>query len=104
MFLRPKIVCSLSYADFRSRANAKMLLDLGHMLMGEHIREVWVQVRNPKLESIWCPHCRGTNTETLKRQRSVWEGDQELVNKSGRNESIWVVTHLYMEAMFRISV
>jgi hypothetical protein len=27
--------------DFRSWANAAMLLDLGHMTRGEHIREVW---------------------------------------------------------------
>jgi hypothetical protein len=36
---RPKIVCSPSYANFR--ANTAMLLDLGHMTRGEHIREVW---------------------------------------------------------------
>jgi hypothetical protein len=36
-----KIVCSPSYAVFRSRANTAMLLDLGHMTMGEHIQEVW---------------------------------------------------------------
>jgi hypothetical protein len=38
---RPKIICSLSHADFRSRANAVMLLDLNHMLRGEHIWEEW---------------------------------------------------------------
>jgi hypothetical protein len=38
---RPKIICSLSYVNFRSGANATMLLDLGHMLRGDHIREVW---------------------------------------------------------------
>jgi hypothetical protein len=38
---RPKILCSPSYADFRSRAKAAMWLDLGHMIRGEHIREVW---------------------------------------------------------------
>jgi hypothetical protein len=27
--------------DFRSRANTAMLLDLGHILRGEHIWEVW---------------------------------------------------------------
>jgi hypothetical protein len=37
---RPKIVCSLSYADFRSRANAVMWLDLDNMTRGEHIREI----------------------------------------------------------------
>jgi hypothetical protein len=38
---RPKIVCSLSYVDFRSSANTPMLLELGHMLRGEHIWEIW---------------------------------------------------------------
>jgi hypothetical protein len=36
---RPKIICSPSYADFRSRAKAVMLLELDHMLRGEHIQE-----------------------------------------------------------------
>jgi hypothetical protein len=31
---------SPSYADFRSRANAAMLLDLAHMTRGEHILEI----------------------------------------------------------------
>jgi hypothetical protein len=38
---RPKIVCSPSYVDFRSRANTAMLLDLGHTLSGEHIWKGW---------------------------------------------------------------
>jgi hypothetical protein len=38
---KTKIICSPSYADFRSRANAGVLLDLGHMLKGEHIQEEW---------------------------------------------------------------
>jgi hypothetical protein len=36
-----KKVCSPSYADFRSRANTAMLLDLAHLTRGEHIREEW---------------------------------------------------------------
>jgi hypothetical protein len=36
---KPKIVCSPSYVDFRSRANAAMWLDWDHMTRGEHI---WV--------------------------------------------------------------
>jgi hypothetical protein len=31
---------------------AVMLLDLGHMLRGEHIQEEWGQVGNLKLESV----------------------------------------------------
>jgi hypothetical protein len=38
---RPKILCSPSYADFRSRANTAMWLDLGHLIRGEYIWEVW---------------------------------------------------------------
>jgi hypothetical protein len=49
---RPKIVCYPSYADFRSRANAAMLLDLGHTPRGEHIQEVLGYIGNPKLESV----------------------------------------------------
>jgi hypothetical protein len=37
--LKTKIICSPSYVDFRSRANAAMLLDLGHTLRGEHKME-----------------------------------------------------------------
>jgi hypothetical protein len=43
-----------------------MFLDLGHMLRGEHIQEEFGWVGKPKLENIWCPHCRGANTVTLK--------------------------------------
>jgi hypothetical protein len=36
---RPKMICSLSYADFRPKTNAVLLLDMGHMLRGECIQE-----------------------------------------------------------------
>jgi hypothetical protein len=38
---KTKNLCSPLYADFRSRANTAMLLDLGHTLKGEHIQEIW---------------------------------------------------------------
>jgi hypothetical protein len=44
-------------------------------------------------------HCRGANTVTLKRQRSLWIDDQEVVKRSGRDESIQVVIHKCMEAI-----
>jgi hypothetical protein len=31
-----------------------------------------------KWDSIFCPQCRETNADTLKRQRPIGEGDQEL--------------------------
>jgi hypothetical protein len=58
-----------------------MLLDMGHTLRGVHIQEELGYVGNPKLESVSCPHCRGTNTVS----------DQ-------------VVIHLFMEAMLGISL
>jgi hypothetical protein len=33
---RPKIICSPSYADYRLKTNAVILLDMGHTLRGEH--------------------------------------------------------------------
>jgi hypothetical protein len=35
---KTEIICSPSYADFRSRANTVMWLNLGHMTRGEHTR------------------------------------------------------------------
>jgi hypothetical protein len=37
---RPKILCSPSYVDFKSRANAAIWLDLDQNKRGEHIREI----------------------------------------------------------------
>jgi hypothetical protein len=37
---RPKIVCSPSYGDIRSRANTTRGLDFDHMIKQEHTREV----------------------------------------------------------------
>jgi hypothetical protein len=36
---KPKIICSPSHVDFRSKTNAVILLDLDHMLRGDHIQE-----------------------------------------------------------------
>jgi hypothetical protein len=36
---RPKIACSPSYADYRPKTNAVILLYLGHMLRGKHAWE-----------------------------------------------------------------
>jgi hypothetical protein len=49
---RPKIAHSLSYADFRPKTNAVILLDMGHMLRGECIQEEKGKIGNLKLESV----------------------------------------------------
>jgi hypothetical protein len=52
-----------------------------------------------KHDSIWCPQCKVTNAETLKWQRPIGEGDQEVEKRSVQEESTYSVTHTYMEAM-----
>jgi hypothetical protein len=34
-FVRPKIACSPSYADYRPNKNVVILLDMGHTIRGE---------------------------------------------------------------------
>jgi hypothetical protein len=56
---------------------------------GQGIRIVTQKPQEPpqkKQDSIWCPQCKGTNAETLKWQRSVGEGDQELEKRLVREE------------------
>jgi hypothetical protein len=38
-----------------------------------------------KLDSICCPQCRETNADTLKRQRPIAEGNQELEKRFVHN-------------------
>jgi hypothetical protein len=40
-----------------------------------------------KQDGIWYPQYKGTNAETLKWQKPIWEGDQELEERSVREES-----------------
>jgi hypothetical protein len=44
------------------------------------------------------------NKVILNWQRPLWEGDQEVAKKSGRDEPMWVVIHKCMEAMLGISL
>jgi hypothetical protein len=37
-------------------------------------------------------------------QRPLWEGEEEVVKRSGINEPMWVAIHKCMEAMLRISL
>jgi hypothetical protein len=44
------------------------------------------------------------NILILNWPRPLWEGDQEIVKRSGRDEPMWVVIHTCMEAMLGISL
>jgi hypothetical protein len=45
---RPKIASSPSYVDYRPKTNAVILLDLGHIIRGEHTWEEQRKGRKPK--------------------------------------------------------
>jgi hypothetical protein len=51
---------------------------------------------NLKFECGWCAHCRGANIVILNWHRPLWEGDPEVVKRSGRDESTGVVIHICM--------
>jgi hypothetical protein len=46
----------------------------------------------------------GANKVILNWQRPLWEGDQGVARRSGRNEPMWVVIHMCMEATLGISL
>jgi hypothetical protein len=49
---RPKITCSPSYADYRPRTNAVIVLDMGHTLRGDSTPEEEGKGRKQKVESV----------------------------------------------------
>jgi hypothetical protein len=64
---RPKIVCSLSYADIRSRANTTRGLDFDHKVKARaHKGDMRIGKTPKKLDSICCPQSRETKADTLK--------------------------------------
>jgi hypothetical protein len=76
---RPKIICSPSYADIRSRANITRRLDFDHMIKARaHMGGMRIGKTPKKVDGICCPQCRETNADTSKQLRPIGEGDQEL--------------------------
>jgi hypothetical protein len=49
-------------------------------------------------------YCIGANITFLNWQRPLWEGHYEVVKRSGRDEPVWVVTHISMETTQEISL
>jgi hypothetical protein len=48
--------------------------------------------------------CRGANIVILNWQRPLWEGKQEAVKRSGRDEPMCIAIHKCMEATLGISL
>jgi hypothetical protein len=44
------------------------------------------------------------NKLILNWHRPLWEGDQEVVKRSGRDEPVWVVVYMCIEATLEISL
>jgi hypothetical protein len=64
---RPKIVCSPSYADIRSRTNTTRGLDFDHMIKSRAYKgDMRIGKTPKKIDSICCPQCRETKADTLK--------------------------------------
>jgi hypothetical protein len=84
---RPKIVCSPSYADIRSRANTTRGLNFDHKIkVRAHKGSMRIGKTPKKLASICCPQCRETNADTLKQLTPIGEGDQELEKRLDQKE------------------
>jgi hypothetical protein len=84
---RPKIVCSPSYADIRSRANTTSGLDFDHMIKARaHKGGMRIGKTPKKLDSICCPQRRETEADTLKQLRPKGERDQKLEKKLVQEE------------------
>jgi hypothetical protein len=47
---------------------------------------------------------RGANKVILNWQRPLWEGDWEVLKRSGRDEPMWVAIHKCLEATLVISL
>jgi hypothetical protein len=86
---RPKIVCSPSYADIRSRANTTRGLDFDHKIkVRAHKGGVRIGKTPKKLASICCPQCRETKADTLKgteANRKSGPGTREKVRSKRIN-------------------
>jgi hypothetical protein len=44
------------------------------------------------------------NIVILNWQKPLWEGNLEVMKRSGRDEPVWVAIHMCMEAMLGISL
>jgi hypothetical protein len=68
------------------------------------IRKGEIREGKLKLQCFWCAYCRGGNIVILNWLRPLWEGDQELVKWSDRDEPMCVEMHMCMEAILGISL
>jgi hypothetical protein len=84
---RPKIVCSPSYVDIRSRANTTRGLNFDHKIKARaHKRGVRIGKTPKKLDSISCPQRRETIADTLIQLWPIGEGDEELEKRLDQKE------------------
>jgi hypothetical protein len=86
---RPKIVCSPSYVDIRSRANTARGLNFDHKIKARaHKGDMKIDKTPKKLASICCTQCREIKADTLKAteaNRRRGQGTREKVRSKRIN-------------------
>jgi hypothetical protein len=84
---KPKIICSPSYADIRSRANTTRGLNFDHKIKASAYKgDMRIGKTPKKLASNYCLQCRESKADTLKATRPIGEGDQELEKRLDQKE------------------
>jgi hypothetical protein len=79
-------------------------LDMGCTLRGDHSRKNREREGNLKLECGWYVHCIEVNIVILSWQRLLWEGEQEAVKRSDRDELKGCNTHMHGNNTRNLSV
>jgi hypothetical protein len=91
---RPKIVCSSSYADIRSRANTTRGLDFNHKIKeSAHKGDMRISKTPKKLAIICCPQCSETKADTLKATETNRRGPGTREKVRSRRINLEVNSH-----------
>jgi hypothetical protein len=53
---------------------------------------------------LYSSHCTGVTKVILNWLRPLWEGDQEVAKRSGRDEPLWVAIHVHGSNARNLSV
>jgi hypothetical protein len=64
-----------SYADYRPKTNAVILVNMGHTLRGDLSMGGIGKRKETKNLKVFDVHCRGANKVILNWQKPLWEGD-----------------------------
>jgi hypothetical protein len=101
---RPKFTCSPSYADYRPKTNAVILLDMGHTLRGEHTWEEQGKGRKPNTWMWFMCSLQRREYSNLKLAEAT------MGSELGSSDEVWqrwtnvVAIYKYVETTLGISL